>query len=68
MSARAAPPRVHARRAAFPVLVAILSLLFGILFIGVTVLTVGMWLNDPVEICAEAAGRRDGPGRAGSSP
>lgn len=47
MSAQAAPPTMRARRVAFAVWVTILSLLFGIVFIGVTVLTVGMWLAVP---------------------
>ena len=42
-----APQTRRARRVAFAVWVTILSLLVGTLFIGLTVLTVGLWLADP---------------------
>ncbi len=38
---------MRGRRVAFTFLVAILSLFFGAVFIGITALTVGMWLADP---------------------
>ncbi len=46
MTARSESQSTRARRIAFTVWVAILSLLFSA-FIGVTALTVGMWLADP---------------------
>jgi hypothetical protein len=42
-----APQTMRARRVAFAVWMTILSLLVGVLFIGLTALTVGIWLADP---------------------
>ena len=47
MIARSAPQTMGARRVAFAVWVTILSLLVGIVFVGVTALTVGIWIADP---------------------
>lgn len=47
MNAEAAPRTGHARRLAFVVWLTILSLLIGIVFLGVTALTVAMWFADP---------------------
>jgi hypothetical protein len=47
MIALSAPQATSARRVAFAVWVTILSLLIGIVFLGVTALTVGMWVSDP---------------------